>query len=114
MYAIRSYYEVPAGKALAVDREMFSRKITETISSHPLVEIVHQEIAQLPAVADSPVILATGPLTSPALADELAQFTGTDGLSFYDAIAPIIDAESLDMNIVYQKSRYDDGPGDFV
>jgi len=106
--------EVPAGKALAVDRKRFAQQITEHICNHELVELIRQEVRELPEAIEAPAILATGPLTSSALASALAQFTGTSGLAFYDAIAPIIDAESLDMSIVYQKSRYDDGPGDYL
>lgn len=106
--------KVPAGKALAVDRDRFSARITETLQQHADVEIVQQEITELPAPSDHPVILATGPLTSESLAESLVELTGKDRLAFYDAIAPIVSAESLDMNIVYQKSRYDEGPGDYL
>ena len=106
--------QVPAGRALAVDRAAFSARITETLSAHPLVEIIREEVSQLPLDSESPVILATGPLTSDAMAKSLAAFTGEEGLSFYDAIAPIVAADSLDRAIVYEKSRYDDGPGDYL
>lgn len=106
--------EVPAGKALAVNRDAFARYITEKLTSHPLVEIVHQEVTSIPDAATSPTILATGPLTSSALAESLADFTGKERLAFYDAIAPIVYANSLDMNVVYSKSRYEDGPGDYL
>lgn len=105
---------VPAGKALAVNREDFSKYITEQLEQHPLVEIVRQEQTGIPAPSDTPVILATGPLTSESMTDSLVQLTGRERLAFYDAIAPIVHAESLDMNIVYLKSRYDDGPGDYL
>ena len=105
---------VPAGKALAVNREHFSKGITTQLEQHPLVEIVRQERTEIPAPSDVPVILATGPLTSEAMTDSLVQLTGRDRLAFYDAIAPIVYAESLDMDIVYLKSRYDDGPGDYL
>ena len=105
---------VPAGKALAVDRDRFARKITASIASHPLITVIKKEVRQLPAPTDSPTIVATGPLTSDSLAAALAEITGTDRLFFYDAIAPIIYAESLDPTIVYRKSRYDDGPGDYL
>ena len=113
---IREAYEteVPAGRALAVDREMFAARITTILTNHPLVEIIREEVQEIPPPADHPTILATGPLTSEPLADSLAEFTGRDRLAFYDAIAPIVYADSLDMNIVYQKSRYDDGPGDYL
>lgn len=105
---------VPAGKALAVDRELFARMITTTLSSHPLVTVIREEIRELPD-SDAPLtILASGPLTSEPLAQNLAEFTGASRLYFYDAIAPILYTESLDLEIVYQKSRYDDGPGDYL
>lgn len=106
--------EVPAGKALAVDREKFAAGITAILESHPLVEIHRQEVRELPPPEDIPTILATGPLTSEAMVNSLAQLTGQEGLAFYDAIAPIVIAESLNREIVYQKSRYDDGPGDYL
>jgi methylenetetrahydrofolate--tRNA-(uracil-5-)-methyltransferase len=105
---------VPAGKALAVDREKFAEAITHVIETHPLIEVVREEQTELPPVTGNPVILATGPLTSEAMTASLARLTGRDGLAFYDAIAPIVQADSLDMHIVYQKSRYDDGPGDYL
>lgn len=105
---------VPAGKALAVDRELFARKITEMLEEHPSVNIIRKEILEIPAQADTYTVLATGPLTSEPLALSLAVLTGRERLAFYDAIAPIIEADSLDMEIVYQKSRYDDGPGDYL
>jgi len=106
--------EVPAGKALAVDREEFAAAITRAMERHPLIEIKREEISQIPPPSGSPVIIATGPLTSDPLAESLAEFTGRKRLSFYDAIAPIVAADSLDMNIIYSKSRYDDGPGDYL
>lgn len=106
--------EVPAGKALAVDRGRFSNTITETLEQHPNVTIVREEVLDIPPESGHPVILATGPLTSSPLAESLARFTGKDRLAFYDAIAPIVYADSLDMEIVYQKSRYDNGPGDYL
>ncbi len=114
---IRIAYEtqVPAGKALAVDREKFANRITEIMASHPLIEIIRQEIINipLPTSDNTPIILATGPLTSDPLAESLAELTGKKRLAFYDAIAPIVAADSLDMSIIYCKSRYDDGPGDY-
>jgi methylenetetrahydrofolate--tRNA-(uracil-5-)-methyltransferase len=108
--------QVPAGKALAVDREKFAARITGIIEAHPQIEITRQEVREIPAPIShsSPVILATGPLTSEALAESLAEFTGRKRLAFYDAIAPIVAAESLNMDIIYCKSRYDDGPGDYL
>ncbi len=105
---------VPAGKALAVDRDRFARRITERIAANDNIEVIRKEITELPFDPKEPVVLATGPLTSDAMADSLSSMTGEERLSFYDAIAPIVEAESLDMEIVYQKSRYDDGPGDYL
>ena len=105
---------VPAGKALAVDRKLFARQITSTLEAHPLITIIREEVEALPDKIDRPTILATGPLTSESLAQSLAEFTGASRLFFYDAIAPIVHTESLDLNIIYQKSRYDDGPGDYL
>ena len=105
---------VPAGKALAVDREKFSRQITAALEDHPAINISREEVTELPPPTGEPVIIATGPLTSDALANSLTELTGRDRLAFYDAIAPIVSAESLDMEIIYRKSRYDDGPGDYL
>ncbi len=109
---------VPAGKALAVDRQHFAREITARLQDHPLITIVHEEVHELPVDcgqnAQNPLILATGPLTTEELTASLAGFTGQQHLAFYDAIAPIIAVDSLDRNIVYQASRYDDGPGDYL
>lgn len=100
---------VPAGGALAVDRQLFSDFITDKISTHPLIRLEPGEIVQVPA--DGTVIIASGPLTSDALATSLAGLTG-DRLYFYDAIAPIVSAESLDMGKVFAASRYGKGDGD--
>ena len=105
---------VPAGRALAVDRELFAARVSRIIEDHPLITVVREEITELPAATGSPMILATGPLTSEAMAASLARLTGREGLAFYDAIAPIVLADSLDRDIIYQKSRYDDGPGDYL
>ncbi len=106
---------VPAGKALAVDRHSFASFITEKINSHPLITVIREEITRLPDDADTDhlTILATGPLTSSPLASSLQEFTGQN-LSFYDAIAPIVETDSLNRDIIYQASRYDDGPGDYL
>lgn len=107
---------VPAGKALAVDREEFAASITRQMENHPAIKVVREEIRAVPPSSpDMPaVIIATGPLTSAALARSLAGYTGREHLAFYDAIAPIVEAESLDYDIVYQASRYDKGPGDYL
>lgn len=105
---------VPAGKALAVDRDQFSAAITKQITAHPLITLIRQEVTKIPELSDDVTILASGPLSSDSLAKSLAELTGKERLYFYDAIAPIIYSESLDMDVVYQKSRYDDGPGDYL
>ena len=102
---------VPAGQALAVNREQFAAKVTQHIAEHPRIEIIHQEQTVLKADEQIPTILATGPLTSEKMADSLAELTGRDRLAFYDAIAPIVSAETLNMDIIYSKSRWQDGPG---
>jgi methylenetetrahydrofolate--tRNA-(uracil-5-)-methyltransferase len=106
--------KVPAGKALAVDRDKFAEYITARLQATPGITIRREEVLTLPPVDAGPVILATGPLTSSAMAVALAELTGHEHLAFYDAIAPIVTAESLDMTIVYQASRYDEGPGDYL
>jgi methylenetetrahydrofolate--tRNA-(uracil-5-)-methyltransferase len=99
---------VPAGAALAVDRERFADIITQTLSTHPLVTIVREEIASIPASsARDPVIVATGPLTSEALSADLARTVGGDHLYFYDAISPIVLAETIDRSKVFRQSRWD-------
>ncbi len=105
---------VPAGRALAVDRQRFARHITTALEGMATVEIVRQEVTELPPPGQGPVILATGPLSSAAMTASLAALTGRDHLAFYDAIAPIVSADSLDRRVVYQASRYDDGPGDYL
>lgn len=97
---------VPAGDALAVDREAFSAGITDALKNHPNIDIVHKEISDIPA---GPVIIATGPLTSEALADRIKELPGLGTLSFYDAAAPIVFRDSLDMDKVYRLSRYGRG-----
>jgi len=105
-------HQVPAGGALAVDRDGFSAEVTRRLSAHPLVSIVREEIAGLPPEAWDSVIVATGPLTSPALADAILDLSGEGQLSFFDAIAPIIHLDSIDMDIAWRQSRYDkEGPG---
>jgi len=106
--------QVPAGKALAVDRNRFAEFITQAIEDNPHIRVVREEMREIPAPLDMPAVLATGPLTSAALASSLASLTGKEHLAFYDAIAPIVHTESLDRTIVYQASRYDEGPGDYL
>ncbi|MCM2359357.1 MAG: methylenetetrahydrofolate--tRNA-(uracil(54)-C(5))-methyltransferase (FADH(2)-oxidizing) TrmFO [Geobacteraceae bacterium] len=100
---------VPAGGALAVDRELFSRYITEKIGSHPLIELVHGEVTEIPA--DGLVVIASGPLSSDALAGRIGELTGSY-LYFYDAIAPIVAADSIDLTKAFRASRYGKGEGD--
>ncbi len=105
---------VPAGSALAVDRARFAGYISRIIEGHAKISIIRREMTELPQV-DIPVILATGPLTSEAMTTSLVALTGEKHLAFYDAIAPIVSAESLDMDIIYRKSRWDDdSPGDYL
>ncbi len=105
---------VPAGQALAVDRDKFAAAVTEHIRNHANIEFIQAEQTTLEEDPDVQTILATGPLTSEAMADSLATLTGRDRLAFYDAIAPIVSAESLNMDIIYSKSRWQDGPGDYL
>jgi methylenetetrahydrofolate--tRNA-(uracil-5-)-methyltransferase len=105
-------HKVPAGGALAVDRAAFANKVTVTLQSHPLVTIERGEVAGLPPEDWDNVIVATGPLTSPALSQAIIDLTGAENLAFFDAIAPIVDVESIDMDKAWRQSRYDKpGPG---
>jgi methylenetetrahydrofolate--tRNA-(uracil-5-)-methyltransferase len=101
---------VPAGKALAVDRVQFSREVTEAIRAQPQIEVVHEEVTELP---EGLAILATGPLTSDALAATIGRVCG-DSLYFYDSISPTVYADSLDHDVVFRASRYEDGEGDYL
>jgi methylenetetrahydrofolate--tRNA-(uracil-5-)-methyltransferase len=105
-------HSVPAGGALAVDRNDFSRFITETLSNHPRISVIPAEVTAIPE--DRPLVIATGPLTSPALSEAIAKLTGNDYLYFYDAAAPIIAADSLNMNTIYRASRYGKGDDDYL
>jgi methylenetetrahydrofolate--tRNA-(uracil-5-)-methyltransferase len=105
-------HQVPAGGALAVDREGFSAAVTARLEAHPLVTITREEVAGLPPADWDSVIVATGPLTSPALSAAILALTGEGELSFFDAIAPIVHLESVDMGVAWRQSRYDkEGPG---
>jgi methylenetetrahydrofolate--tRNA-(uracil-5-)-methyltransferase len=108
-------HSVPGGQALAVDRNAFGEAITGKLVAHPYIEVIREpftpEMAD-PAIAEGPLILATGPLTSPALAGWLAELTGREHLYFYDAVSPTVDASTLDRGIVFAQSRYDKGEGD--
>ncbi len=102
-------HKLPAGGALAVDRDSFSRAVTRALEKHPRIEICREEIERLP---DAPAIIATGPLTSPALAEAIRAATGEDSLAFFDAIAPIVHRDSIDFDKAWFQSRYDkEGPG---
>ena len=105
-------HQVPAGGALAVDREGFSAAVTQSLSQHPLVEIRREEIVGLPPSEWDNVVVATGPLTAPALADAVRGLTGEADLAFFDAIAPVVHRDSIDMDKAWFQSRYDKaGPG---
>jgi methylenetetrahydrofolate--tRNA-(uracil-5-)-methyltransferase len=103
--------KVPAGGALAVDRDLFSGEITATLSNHPLIEVVRGEITALPK---GPTVIATGPLTSPDLAQAIQQFTGNQYFYFYDAAAPIVSGDSINYAIAFRASRYDKGEADYL
>jgi methylenetetrahydrofolate--tRNA-(uracil-5-)-methyltransferase len=102
---------IPAGSALAVDRNVFSDYITKKLSSHPLITIVRDEVSTIP---HGPAIIASGPLTSDNLAQSIRESIKTNALYFYDAAAPIIEKDSIDFTIAYIKSRYDEGDGDYI
>jgi methylenetetrahydrofolate--tRNA-(uracil-5-)-methyltransferase len=104
--------KVPAGAALAVDRGKFSEMITQRIEAHPNIELIREEIKTIPE--DEITIIATGPLTSEALTAEIMKFTGDDQLYFYDAIAPIVAADSIDMSVAFKAARYGKGGDDYV
>jgi len=104
--------KVPAGGALAVDRQCFSEKITRTLSHHPRITVISREVTAIPA--ETPLIIASGPLTSPALTASIGAMTGQEHLYFYDAAAPIVSGESLDMTKIYRASRYGKGDDDYL
>jgi methylenetetrahydrofolate--tRNA-(uracil-5-)-methyltransferase len=103
---------VPAGSALAVEREEFSRRITKEIENHPNIQVIREEIPDVPS--DRLVLVATGPLTSDKLAESLRYLTRADHLYFYDSIAPILDGESIEMDKIFRASRYDKGGADYI
>ncbi|RAW17034.1 methylenetetrahydrofolate--tRNA-(uracil(54)-C(5))-methyltransferase (FADH(2)-oxidizing) TrmFO [Paenibacillus taichungensis] len=105
-------HAVPAGGALAVDRDGFSGEITSTLHQHPLIEVVNEELTSLPE--DGIIVVATGPLTSPALSEQIKALMGEEYFYFYDAAAPIIEKDSIDMNKVYLASRYDKGEAAYL
>jgi len=104
-------HAVPAGGALAVDRDGFSGAVTEALKNHPLIEVRHEEVTDIP---DGITVVATGPLTSPVLSEKLRALTGEEYLYFYDAAAPIIEKDSIDMSKVFLASRYDKGDAAYL
>ncbi len=105
---------VPAGGALAVDRERFAQGVTEAIEAHPLINVIREEMTQIP---DGPTIIATGPLTSIALSDDIGRLAGQEYLYFYDALSPIVDATTINMDIAFRANRYgrgDTDEGDYI
>ncbi len=105
---------IPAGGALAIDREAFARLVTERLQEHPNIRIIRDEVREIP---NQPAVIATGPLTSPGFSGSIASFTGQEHLYFYDAVAPIVAADSIDMSIAFRASRYDRGEqeeGDYI
>lgn len=104
-------HKVPAGGALAVDREAFSAAVTEALTNHPNITIERKEILELPKAEDGLCVVATGPLTSDALAKDIQRVTGEEYLSFFDAIAPIVARDSINMDVCWFQSRYDKGDG---
>jgi methylenetetrahydrofolate--tRNA-(uracil-5-)-methyltransferase len=103
---------VPAGGALAVGREAFARLVTRRVEAHPLIELRREEVRAVPETGVA--VVATGPLTSPALSDDIARLTGSDHLYFYDAMAPIVTYESIDLTRAFRASRYDRGDADYI
>jgi methylenetetrahydrofolate--tRNA-(uracil-5-)-methyltransferase len=105
-------HRVPAGSALAVDRDGFAAEVTDKIAGHPNIEVVRERVDALPA--SGPTIIATGPLTAPRLAESVAKVTGSDALAFFDAIAPIIHKDSIDMSVCWMAARWDKGGKDYI
>ena len=103
--------QVPAGGALAIDRELFSQRVTEKIQSNSNINVINKEVAEIP---DGPVIIASGPLTSPGFANAIKAFTQSEHLYFFDAIAPIVDVESINFDKAFYASRYDKGEASYI
>jgi methylenetetrahydrofolate--tRNA-(uracil-5-)-methyltransferase len=112
LIAVAHETAVPAGAALAVDRERFAEEVTRRIASHPNIELVREEANAVPP--DGPVVIATGPLTSPDLSLEITKLTGAGQLYFYDAISPVVDAETVNCEIAFRAARYDKGGDDYL
>jgi len=110
--AAADQHRVPAGSALAVDREGFAAEVTSRIAAHPNIEVVRERIDQLPVSGST--IIATGPLTSPGLAEAIAKVSGSDALAFFDAIAPIVHRDSIDMDVCWMAARWDKGGKDYI
>src|SRR5207249_2110407 len=104
-------HRVPAGSALAVDREAFAAEVTRAIEAHPNITVVRERIDKLP---DHPTIIATGPLTGSGLASAIAAETGEGALAFFDAIAPIVHRDSIDMDVAWMAARWDKGGKDYI
>ncbi|MFM8319489.1 MAG: methylenetetrahydrofolate--tRNA-(uracil(54)-C(5))-methyltransferase (FADH(2)-oxidizing) TrmFO, partial [Chloroflexota bacterium] len=114
LFDVAGQTALPAGGALAVDREAFARQVTLRLEAHPLIQVVRQEVEQLPA---GPCIVASGPLTSPALSTDIARLTGQEHLYFFDAIAPVVQVESVNLAVAFRASRYERGEqeeGDYI
>ena len=103
---------VPAGTALAVDRELFAQEVTRRIAAHPNIELIREEVKALPR--EGPVVIATGPLTSLALSEEISQLTGAGQLFFYDAISPVVHAETINRDVAFRAARYGKGGDDYL
>jgi len=114
LLALADETAVPAGHALAVDRVEFSRRIAEAIAAEPRITVHREEVTSLEADADTLTIVASGPLTSDALSEQIARLTGAEHLAFYDSISPIVDAETIDMDRVYFAARWDKGTADYI
>jgi methylenetetrahydrofolate--tRNA-(uracil-5-)-methyltransferase len=109
--ACADLYRVPAGKALAVDRDLFAAEVTRRISEHPLITVIRQEVTEIP---DGVTVIASGPLTSPALTERLRELFGMDFLYFYDAISPLVEKDSVDLSRAFWASRYGYGGEDYI
>ena len=104
--------QVPAGGALAIDRELFSQKVTQKIEENQYINIIREEITEIPT--DTPVIIASGPLTSDSLSNNIKEFLGEEYLHFFDAIAPIIEKDSIDFEKAFYLNRYNKGDADYI